>query len=47
MYERPSINIKNSIASPPFPVLKHLNICLAGETKNEGVFSEEKGLKAL
>ncbi len=47
MYVILSTSLKNSIASPPFPVLKHLNICFDGDTKKEGVFSEVKGLNAL
>ena len=44
-YEKCSFSIKKVTTEPPLPVEKHLKICFAGETTNEGVFSSVKGLK--
>ena len=44
-YEKCSFSIKKVTTEPPLPVEKHLNICFAGETTNEGDFSSVNGLK--
>src|SRR5690554_1489354 len=46
-YEKCSCSIKNETTFPPFPELKSFQICLTGETINEGDFSSVKGLSPL
>jgi len=42
-----SISCMKVMTFPPFPHPKHLNICLLGETINDGVFSLWKGQHAV
>ena len=42
-----SCSIKKATTFPPFPELKSFQICLTGDTINDGERSSENGLKPL
>ena len=46
-YVKCSCSIKNATAFPPFPELKSFQICLTGDTINDGERSSENGLNPL